>query len=123
VGIHLYAFLFDLNTAAGRKGSGMEKASHHGGYRLYWITWIVLLAITLGMLVADSAPVPRWILLSVLLAAMAVKAGYIAFNFMHLRFEQPVLVIIVAAGLLLTGLVLFLFLAADSLHILRLSSG
>jgi hypothetical protein len=40
---------------------------------------------------------------------------------MHLRFERPALIWIVAASLFATALVMFLFLAGDALHVLRLS--
>ena len=91
----------------------------HTGYRLYWVTWLVLLSFTLAMLMVGFAPWPRWALLILLVCAMLVKAGLIAWNFMHLRFEHPVLVMIVAGSLLATGAVLFLVLAGDALHVLR----
>jgi cytochrome c oxidase subunit IV len=97
----------------------MEKATHHGGYRLYWVTWLSLLALTAVMLGIEFASWPRWVLLAVLLSAMMLKAGFIAANFMHLRFERPALIWIVAASLFATALVMFLFLAGDALHVLR----
>jgi cytochrome c oxidase subunit IV len=54
---------------------------------------------------------------------MLVKAGFIAANFMHLRFERPALIWIVAGSLLATASVLIAFLAVDALRIFRLSSG
>ena len=99
----------------------MESTTQHGGYKLYWITWFVLLAITLGMLVTDTAPIPRWVLVGVLLVAMLVKAAFIAGNFMHLRFERPWLVVVVAGSLLITGLVLYAFFALDAHHVLERS--
>jgi cytochrome c oxidase subunit IV len=101
----------------------MEKTAHAGGYRLYWITWLALLGLTAVMLGIEFATWPRWILLSVLLSAMLAKAVMIAGTFMHLRFERPALIWIVSASLFATALVLFLFLAADARHVLRLSSG
>jgi cytochrome c oxidase subunit IV len=95
------------------------ESTPHGGYRLYWITWGILLVITLIMLVTDSAPVPRWVLLGVLLVAMLVKAAFIAGNFMHLRFEHPGLVAIVAGSLLLVGLAMYMIFALDAHHILE----
>lgn len=95
----------------------------HTGYRLYWLTWLVLLAFTLAMLLSGFAPWPRWALLTLLVCAMLVKAGFIAWNFMHLRFEHPGLAMIVAGSLLATGALLFLVLASDALHVLRQSAG
>ncbi len=96
----------------------MEKTH---GYKTYWITWFVLLALTLGMLAIDDGPFPKLMVLAVLLAAMAVKASAIGAYFMHLRLERPRLVLAVVAGLALTGAVLFGVIAFDARHILRVS--
>ena len=99
------------------------KPAHAEGYRLYWLTWMILLSLTLGMLLADSASLPAWILLGLLLVAMLVKAGLIAANFMHLRYEKLGLVLMIALGILATGAVLFFLIAIDAARILRLTSG
>jgi len=91
------------------------------GYKTYWVTWFVLLALTLGMLAVDDGPFPKLAVLAVLLVAMAVKASAIGAYFMHLRFEKPRLVLAVVAGLLLTGALLFGVIAFDARHILRVS--
>jgi cytochrome c oxidase subunit IV len=101
----------------------MENTTHTTGYRLYWRTWLFLLALTAGMLGIEFLAWPRWVLLAVLLSAMLVKAAFIAGNFMHLRFERPALIWIVAGSLLATASALILFLALDARHVLRLSSG
>jgi cytochrome c oxidase subunit IV len=101
----------------------MANATHTTGYRLYWHTWLYLLALTAAMLGIEFLAWPQWVLLAVLLSAMLVKAGFIAANFMHLRFERALLIWIVAGGLLATAAVLIAFLAVDALHVLRLSSG
>jgi cytochrome c oxidase subunit IV len=101
----------------------MAKATTHSGYRIYWVTWLTLLALTAVMLGIEFASWPRWLLVAVLLIAMMLKAGFIAANFMHLKFERPTLIWIVAGSLLATSLAMFLFMAADALHVLRLSSG
>ena len=59
----------------------------HGG-RLYWGTWLTLLALTLVMIVVDGLSMPRSVFLSVVLSAMFVKATLIGAHFMHLRFER-----------------------------------
>jgi cytochrome c oxidase subunit IV len=101
----------------------MANTTHATGYRLYWRTWLFLLSLTAGMLAIEFVNWPAWILLAVLLSAMLVKAGFIAANFMHLRFERPALIWIVAGSLLATASVLIAFLAVDALRIFRLSSG
>ena len=93
------------------------------GYRLYWLTWAILLSLTLGMLLTGYVAWPSWALLGLLLAAMLVKAGLIAANFMHLRYERLGLVLMIALGILATGAVLFFLIAIDAARILRLSSG
>jgi caa(3)-type oxidase subunit IV len=101
----------------------MANATHGTGYRLYWITWVFLLVLTMVMLAMEYVSWPPWILLSVLLVAMLVKAGVISGYFMHLRFEKPALIVIVAASLLMVGLVLFVLLAIDAMRVHQLSAG
>jgi cytochrome c oxidase subunit IV len=101
----------------------MANTSHKTGYQLYWHTWLILLALTAVMLGIEFLAWPEWVLLAVLLGAMLVKAAFIAGNFMHLRFERPALVWIVALGLFATVLVLITYLAFDARHVLRLSAG
>lgn len=99
----------------------MASAAHgsgeHTGYRLYWKTWVILLMITLAMLAVEYFSAPRILLLAVLLGGMVVKAGTITGNFMHLRFERRGLILIVVLSVVLTGLFLFGYLAADAMHI------
>jgi caa(3)-type oxidase subunit IV len=88
-------------------------------YRTYWITWALLLAITVGMLMAEEFHLPRWFLLAFLLVFMAVKAVMIAGNFMHLRHERRNLAIMVAAGIVVTSLILFTYISFESRHVLE----
>jgi cytochrome c oxidase subunit IV len=87
-------------------------------YRVYWITWFVLLVITVAMLVAERFHFPRIFLVLFLLAFMLVKAVMIAGNFMHLRFEKRNLAVMVGVGLLVTSVILFLFLAPETSNVL-----
>ena len=87
-------------------------------YKRYWITWLVLLAITLSMIAAGQGASKA--LLLGLLAAMTIKAGLIAGTFMHLRSESRALVLIVALGLILVAAALFGGIAPDALRVLRL---
>jgi cytochrome c oxidase subunit IV len=88
-------------------------------YRPYWITWAMLLAITVGMLLAEELHLPRWFLLGFLLIFMAVKATMIGGTFMHLRHERRNLAIMVASGIVLTSLVLYTYITFDSRHVLE----
>jgi len=94
-----------------------ETAAHP--YRAYWITWAVLLVITLGMLMAEELHLPKWFLIGFLLMFMAVKAVMIAGTFMHLRHEQRNLAIMVAAGIVVTSLILYTYVSFESRHVLE----
>jgi caa(3)-type oxidase subunit IV len=91
----------------------------HGGspYRIYLVTWAILLVITVLMLAAEKFDMPRWFLVVFLVAFMAVKATMIAGNFMHLRFEKRNMGVMVAAGLVVTSLILYFFITPESRHI------
>jgi caa(3)-type oxidase subunit IV len=93
----------------------------HGGsspYKVYWVTWVILLIITVLMLVAERFHMPRGFLIVFLLAFMMVKAVMIGGNFMHLRFERRNLAIMVASGILVTSLILYLFITPEARHVL-----
>ena len=83
-------------------------------YRLYWVTWGILLAITVAMLLAEKLKMPSWFLIVFLLAFMMVKAVMIGGTFMHLRFEKTNLAVMVAAGILVTSLILFAYITPES---------
>jgi cytochrome c oxidase subunit IV len=85
--------------------------------RVYWITWSVLLALTIVMLAADGASISRTALVALMLAAMTTKAVLIAGNFMHLREERSDLVLTVLVGLFVMALVLFALIAPDAMRI------
>ena len=76
----------------------------HGGtgspYKIYWITWGILLVITVSMLAAEAFHLPRIFTVLFLLAFMMVKAAMIGGNFMHLRFERRNLTWVVTLGIL-----------------------
>jgi caa(3)-type oxidase subunit IV len=91
-------------------------------YRVYWVTWIILLVITVAMLAAESFHMPRWFLLIFLLVFMMVKATIIGGNFMHLRYEKRNLAFMVASGILVTSLILFFFIQPEARHVLQHSS-
>lgn len=91
--------------------------------RRYWITWAILLALTLAMLWADTASLPRAAFLVFMLAAMLTKASIIAGTFMHLRFERIELALTLVVGLLVTGAILFVLIAPDAARIHRMVGG
>jgi cytochrome c oxidase subunit IV len=93
----------------------MSDATHGGNpYKIYWVTWTLLLIITIAMLAAEAFHMPRLMLILFLLAFMMVKAVMIAGNFMHLRFERQNLAVMVGTGILITSLILFAFITPES---------
>ena len=97
-------------------------ATTRSPYRIYWITWSILLVITVAMLAAEALHLPRWFLIVFLLAFMSVKAVMIGGNFMHLRYEKRNLAVMVATGIVVTSLILFFFIRPEARHVLELSS-
>jgi cytochrome c oxidase subunit 4 len=95
-----------------------ETAHGKNPYRAYWITWAILLTITVGMLLAEALHLPKWFLILFLLSFMMVKAVMIGANFMHLRYEKRNLAFMVAAGILVTSLILYAFISQESAHVL-----
>jgi caa(3)-type oxidase subunit IV len=91
--------------------------THAVNLRTYWITWGVLLCITVMMLVLDGAAIARTPFLAIMLGAMAVKATLIAGNFMHLRQERLEIVATVVIGLFVFGLLLYVLIAPDAARI------
>jgi cytochrome c oxidase subunit IV len=97
----------------------MSDATHGSSpYRVYWVTWVILLVITVVMLLAERFQMPRLVLIVFLVAFMMVKAVMIGGNFMHLRFERRNLAIMVSAGILVTSLILYLFITPEASHVL-----
>jgi cytochrome c oxidase subunit IV len=97
----------------------MSESTQGNPYRIYHVTWVILLIITVAMLAAETFPMPRWFLLLFLLAFMAVKAIMIGGSFMHLRYEKASLRWVVAIGLVVTTLILYFFITPESKHVLE----
>lgn len=100
----------------------MSEQAHGSPYRIYWVTWGILLVITVLMLLSEKFHLPRVLLVLYLLAFMMVKASMIGGNFMHLRFEHRRLAVIVAAGILVTSLILFAFITPEAWSVLAKST-
>ena len=88
-------------------------------YRIYRVTWIILLIITVAMLAAEAFHLPRIFLILFLVCFMMVKAAMIGGNFMHPRYERPSLAMMVAGGILITSLILFSFISREAHHVAR----
>jgi cytochrome c oxidase subunit IV len=99
-----------------------ETAPGANPYKIYWITWGILLVITVAMLAAEAFHMPRIVLVVFLVAFMMVKAAMIGGNFMHLRFERRNLALMVSSGILVTSLILYLFITPESWHVKKSSA-
>ncbi|MBI4481402.1 MAG: cytochrome C oxidase subunit IV family protein [Acidobacteria bacterium] len=99
----------------------MEKTLHQVSYRVYWLTWILLLGITLFMIAIGYSAIPRLPKVLLLLMTMFTKGSLIAAYFMHLRFEKLQLIYTVALGILVTAAILWTFITFDGMRILQLS--
>jgi caa(3)-type oxidase subunit IV len=96
-----------------------DSAHAKSPYKMYWITWAILLVITVAMLAAEMFHMPRLFLVVFLLAFMSVKAVMIGGNFMHLRYEKRNLAFMVFTGIVVTTLILFFYIAPESKHVLE----
>jgi len=95
-----------------------ESVGSHG-YKGYWLLWIVLLVLTVTMIfIGDSqlSKAPQAILL---LLGASLKASLIIFFYMHLRFENRNLILVVLLGIFLTGILMFVVPAFDGTQILE----
>ena len=97
----------------------MSDTSHEKPYRVYWVTWAILLVITVSMLGAELMHLPRWFLIVFLVSFMMVKALMIGGNFMHLRYEKGNLALMVFAGIMVTSLILFAFITPESWNVMH----
>ena len=89
-------------------------------YRTYWMVWVLLLILTIGMIFVEAARLPAAATILVLTAAMFVKAGMIGTWFMHLRYETRALVLAVVLGTLITAAFLWFLLIPDALATLEM---
>jgi len=85
--------------------------------KTYWTTWAILLVLTVVMLWADAAAIPRPAFVVFMLAAMATKASMIAANFMHLRLERAGIILTVIVGLPVVATLLYVLIAPDAARI------
>ena len=88
-------------------------------YSKYWISWGVLLLLTVVMLFSETLPLYRTAAVMLLLVAMLVKAGVITAWFMHLKFERAALAISIVGATVLTAVALFGLIVPDAIATLR----
>jgi cytochrome c oxidase subunit IV len=83
----------------------------------YWMTWGVLLCITMLMLWLDGVEFARPLFVTTMVVAMLVKATIISGTFMHLSHEHKGIIATVALGLLATAVVLYVLIVPDAKRI------
>jgi cytochrome c oxidase subunit 4 len=95
-----------------------ETAGSHG-YKGYWVLWIVLLVLTVTMIFIGESQMPKVPQVLLLLLGSSLKASLIIFFYMHLRFENRNLVLVVLVGIFLTSILMFVVPAYDGTNILE----
>lgn len=99
----------------------MANAQHTVNYKTYWITWFVLLLLTLGMVLVSGSSLPKQVFIALLILAMLAKATFILGTFMHLRFEKLGLTLMVVLAIVFTAAALFAIIAPDGIRISHMS--
>ena len=95
-----------------------ESVGSHG-YKGYWLLWIVLLVITVTMIFIGDSPLSKAPQAILLLLGASLKASLIIFFYMHLRFENRNLILVVLLGIFVTGILMFVVPAFDGTQILK----
>jgi len=95
----------------------MSETGSAASYKGYWITWGIMLVITAIMLLADNLPWSKTAVIALLVVAMLIKVALIGGEFMHLRFEKPLLIWAVAGCMLFFSAFLFILIAFDGVRI------
>lgn len=83
-----------------------ERHSHPN----YVVIWVILVVLTVVSIAVGKYVEPKQLAISILFVNSAIKALLVALNFMHLKFEKLIIVLLV-----LTPLVLFLVFVLGSL--------
>jgi caa(3)-type oxidase subunit IV len=90
----------------------MADATHHSGYRTYFVIWGWLLVMTLLALGAGEVSMPGGLKALILVGITLAKVILIAAFFMHLRTEKLNLIMITFAPIILS-LIMFFFMSPD----------
>jgi caa(3)-type oxidase subunit IV len=93
--------------------------AHVTSYRTYFILWIVLLVLTVTMILAEGAGLPRVLTVGIVLTAMTVKVILIGGWYMHLRYERVSLVAALVGCTMLTAAVMIALFAPDGINVLH----
>ena len=84
---------------------------HLPGYGMYVLIWMILLGLTITTVAVAGLNFGKFTLL-IALGIAALKSGFVANIFMHIKFDDPIFKIFIALALL-TLLSVFVFTAFD----------
>ena len=90
-------------------------ASPHRVHPNYLAVWVWLAALMLVSVLASYLPTSAVIIIGIVLVLAFIKALLVALYYMHLKFERPLLLILVIAPLVLAA-ILITALLPDSAH-------
>jgi caa(3)-type oxidase subunit IV len=90
-------------------------------YRTYWLSWSLLLLLTVIMMLIEEFRLGALATILVLVVAMMVKATVIGGWFMHLKYERLGLILSVVLGTLATAAALYFLLVPDGVSMHRLA--
>jgi len=96
-----------MSTHTEAHSQNAESHSHHGGPKIYTANLFALLFLTIITVAAASFNFGSANVV-IALAIATVKATLVALFFMHLRYSRPLMLMVVAAGLLWLGIMITL---------------
>ena len=96
----------------------MARASHPN-YLLIgiWLAGLMLLGVVLSELSGGWLPIPRWGVVTLVLALSTIKATLVALYFMHLKMDRPLLVLVFLAPFVLILLALGVVFSSALIHL------
>ncbi len=86
-----------------------REAVHEGGHAsrsTYWIIALILGILTLLEVAVFYVPAVRGVIVPVLLVLSAAKFALVAMFFMHLKYDSPVLTLVLSGGLVVAAAII-----------------
>jgi caa(3)-type oxidase subunit IV len=92
-------------------------AEHHEGTRLYWVIGAILAVVTIIEVAITFAPIPHWIIVTVLLILSVMKGAGVVMYYMHLKGDARIFQFVFLVPLLLATVMVLMFLLLFSTHV------
>jgi len=89
-----------MNEVAEHQGGG------HAARSTYWLVALILAIITLLEVAVFYVPFLRSAVVPMLLVLSATKFALVAMFFMHLRYDRPILTVILSTGLMVAAAII-----------------